>query len=114
MAGGFGHAHDPAGERHPDPVGHLRVGEPPPIIAAVFAAVDRDGRRSRIDRSRVLRIDEDRPDLHAGVGKTEALPMLAAIGAAIRAALGPDVDNIGIFRVNGDGLDMRLFRQSPG
>ena len=40
--------------------------------------------------------------------------MLAAIGAAIRTVLGSDVDDLGIFRMNGDRLDVRLFRQSPG
>ena len=40
--------------------------------------------------------------------------MLAAIGAAIGAVLGSDVDRFGIFRMNGDGLDMCLFRQSLG
>jgi hypothetical protein len=29
-SGVFGKAHDPAGERHPDPLGHPRVGEPCP------------------------------------------------------------------------------------
>jgi hypothetical protein len=62
---------------------------------------------------RVLRIDEDRPDLHAAIGKAEPLPMLAAIGAAIWPVLGSDVDDLRIYRVNGDGLDVRLFRQSP-
>ena len=40
--------------------------------------------------------------------------MLAAIGAAIGAVLGSDVDDLGIFRVDGDGLDVRLLRQPAG
>src|SRR6516164_1973431 len=113
MAGVFGQAHDPAIERHPDPVGHPRVGEPVPIVAAVLAAVDRDRRSPGVKGLRVLRIDEDRPDLHSAVGKAEPLPMLAAIGAAVGAVLGSDVDSLGIFGVNGNGLNVGLLRQAP-
>ena len=113
MLGSLGQAHDPAVERHPDPVGHPRVGEPPPIVAAVLAAVDRDRRGPGVEGPRGLRVDEDRPDLHPVIGKAEPLPMLAAIGAAIRAVLGSDVDDLGIFRMNRDGLNVCLFGQSP-
>ena len=40
--------------------------------------------------------------------------MLAAIGATIGTVLGSDVDDFGIFRVNGDGLNVCLLRQAPG
>src|SRR5208282_4298611 len=46
-------------------------------------------------------------------GEAEPLPMLAAIGAAIRAVLGSDVDDLGIFRVNSNGLNVCLLRQAP-
>ena len=40
--------------------------------------------------------------------------MLAAVGAAVGAVLGPDIDDLGILRVKGDRLDVGLLGQSPG
>src|SRR6202011_2588602 len=76
---GLGKTHDPARKWHPDALGELRLGKPAPVVAAILAAVDRHRRGPGVEGLRVLRVDQDRPDLHPAIGKAEPLPMLAAV-----------------------------------
>ena len=49
------HAHHAAGERHHAARRHLRIGQPPPRLAAVLAAVHCGGRAAGIDQLRIRR-----------------------------------------------------------
>ena len=89
--------------------GRFRLRQLAPGVAAVFAAIESDRRGARIQDVRPRRMDGERPDHRAAVGKAEPLPVIAAVGAAVRAVLRADVDHVRIARMHGDRahLDVR-------
>src|SRR5712664_3663466 len=104
--------HHAACKRHLDAVGYARVLHSAPAVAAVVAAKDRDRRRTRIEDSRVGGVNGYRPDAETIVRKAEPFPMITAVSAAIRATVRAGVDYIGIFRMDGNRLDIGTIRQS--
>jgi hypothetical protein len=104
-------AHDTARKGHLRPLGEDGPRQESPMLAAIVAAIDRDRRRAGEDRARLFRVDEDRPDLHAAVGKIGPVPMIAAIGAVIGPVLRAGEDQLGILRMDDDRMDADGIRQ---
>ncbi len=102
LAGVGGEAHHPAGEVHPHPLRQGGIGQAGEMRAAVGAAVDAHRGGAGIDGARIMRVDQDRPHLHAAVGKAQPFPVRAAVGADVGAGLAAEEDRVGLGRVRGD------------
>jgi hypothetical protein len=103
--------HDAAREGHMDPVRQAGIGQRPPMVAAIVAAIDTDGPGAGIDRRPIGRMDQDRPDIGLGIGQLQPLPALAAIGAAIGSLAGAEIDHVEVVRVDCDRVHVDPVRQ---
>jgi len=113
VVGGIGvdsQPHDPTWERHDDPIGQRRIRHLAPSIAPILAAIDAGRRDPGIDDTRVFRVDGDRPGVGVAVGQAKPLPARPAVGAAVGALGGPEIDHIGVIRMDRDRVDVGLVR----
>ena len=98
-------SHDAIDERaHLEMVGRVHTHHQRPALAAIVAAVDADRRRARKHDARILRMKGDRPHLQVARRKLHALPMVAAVGAAIRPVLRAGKDDATVLGMDGDAV----------
>ena len=108
------HPDDARRETHRHALGLLRIREPAPGIAAVFALVHGGRRRAEIHDLRIAGMEQKRPHDLALVGEAEPFPVRPAIGAAIRPVLGPDEDDVRIVGMHRDRPDLPALGQPAG
>src|SRR5262249_56988745 len=82
-----------------------------PALAAVVAAIDLAVLVPRVHHLRVAGVERQRPHGQAVVDDVDLVPVLAVVGAAIRAVLRPDIYALGIVRLRRDGADGRRLGQ---
>ncbi len=108
MAGARREPHDAAVERHLGVDRQVEVRRAGPGLAAVGAAIDRDGGAAGQHALGIGRIDHERPHLHLLVGKIRALEGGAMVGRAIDAVGGAGEDEARIARMHehGEGFEV--------
>ena len=83
-----------------------------PMLAGIVAAVDLAVLVADKDHVGIVRVEQDRPDRQAMVRDVDLLPVLAAVGAAIRPGLRAGIDDLGLARMYRQGAHRRRLRQA--
>src|SRR3954452_875564 len=91
--------------------GRYRLRQSAPGFAGGEAAIKRDRRRAGVHDVGPGRINRKRPDHDAAIGKTEPLPVIATVGATVRAVLRSGEDHIRVMRMHEEDMDLRVFRK---
>ena len=100
--------HHPAGKRHLGAFRQCRIRHALPALAGILAAIDRYRRAAREHPLSIGGIRQERPDLHAAVGKGGSPERRAAVSAAPHAIGGPRKDKARITRVDEDRERLQL------
>ena len=107
-----GDADGARGKTHRAMAGVKRGRQPDPVVTAIFTAIQAHRRGPRIHHLGARRVKHQRPDHNAALRKPEALPRVAAIGAAIRAILRAGVNDVAVRRMKHNHARLDMFRQT--